>query len=113
MDLTRLTDTEKRIIRYYVDMYNAHRELINQGEWRFLFGLSDIQAAIVENDKERMVIICDHGRFPECLKNDGRPTYVMNLSARAIPYQCENAVDAECNPADGSCIPLAGSAVIK
>ncbi|MBO7329052.1 MAG: alpha-galactosidase [Lentisphaeria bacterium] len=113
MDLTRLTDTEKRIIRYYIDMYNAHRELINKGEWRFLFGLSDIQAAIVENDKERMVIICDHGRFPECLKNDGRPTYVMNLSARAIPCQCENAVDAECNPADGSCIPLAGSAVIK
>lgn len=113
MDLTRLTETEKRIIRYYVDMYNAHRELINKSEWRFLFGLSDIQAAIVENEKERMVIICDHARLPECLKNDGRPTYVLNLSAQPLPFKCENAVDAECNPADGSCIPLAGSAVIR
>ena len=113
MDLTRLSENEKRIIRYYVDFYNAHRVLINKGNWRFLFGLSDIQAAVVENDKERMAIICDYGRFRDCLSNDGRPTYVLNLSASILPHPCENAVDAVCNPTDGSCIPLAGSAVIR
>ncbi len=113
MDLTRLTDTEKRIIRYYIDMYNAHRELINHGEWRFIFGWSDIEAAIVENDTERLVIIADAGKAGECLKTDGKPTVVCNLSDKAVKVKCSNAVDACCAPADGNEIPVAGSAVIK
>ncbi len=113
MDLTRLTDTEKRIIRYYIDMYNAHRDLINCGEWKFIFGWSDIEAAIVENDSERLVIIADAGKAADCLKADGKTTVVCNLSDRAIKVKCENAVDAECNATDGSEVPVAGSAVIK
>jgi len=113
MDLTRLTDTEKKIIRYYIDLYNNHRELINHGEWHFIFGWSDIEAAIVENDNSRLVIIADAGKAAECLKNDGKPTTVCNLSDKAIKVKCENAVDAECNAADGNEIPVAGSALIK
>ncbi len=113
MDLTRLTDTEKQIIRYYIDMYNANRELINHGEWRFVFGWSDIEGAIVENENSRLVVICDAGKFDQCIKNDGKKTIVCNLSDRAIKVPCCNAVDAGCNPADGSVIPVAGSAVLK
>ena len=112
MDLERLTDMEKRIIRYYIDMYNANKELINHGEWRFVFGWSDIEGAVVENETSRMVIICDAGRFDQCIKNDGKKTIVCNLSDRAIKVKCTNAVDAKCDPADGSEIPLAGSAVL-
>ena len=113
MDLTRLTDTEKRIIRYYIDMYNEHRELINHGNWHFLFGISDIAAGIVENEKERMVIVVDHGRLDECLADDGKPTWVLNLSSQILPVKGENTVDAECNAFDGEFIPVAGSAVIR
>lgn len=113
MDLARLTDTEKRIIRYYIDIYNSHRDLINHGEWRFIFGFSDIEAGIVENDKERLVIICDAGKFADCLKDDGKTTTILNLSDRAIKVKCENAVNAECIATDGSEIPVAGSAVIR
>lgn len=112
MDLSRLTDVEKRIIRYYIDMYNANRDLINNGEWRFVFGWSDIEGAIVENESSRLVILADSGKFADCVKNDGKTTTVLNLSDRAIKVKCENAVNAECLPADGSEIPVAGSAVI-
>lgn len=113
MDLARLTDTEKRIIRYYIDMYNAHRDLINDGNWNFLFGWSDIEAAIVENDNSRLIIIADSGKFDDCLKLDGKPTTVLNLSDRAIKVKCTNAVNAECLPTDGSEIPVAGSALLS
>ena len=112
MDLTRLTDMEKQIIRYYINMYNDHRELINQGEWRFIFGWSDVEAAIVENENERLIILADHGKLADCLKNDGKKTVICNLSSKALDIKCSNAVDARCNAADGSCVPVAGSAVI-
>ena len=112
MDLTRLTETEKRIIRFYTEMYNARREVIHHGEWRFTFGWSDIEAAIAENASERLVIV--GGEAPEvCFQTGGKPTYVCNLSARPIPVRCENAVDCECRPAGGDCIPPAGSGLIR
>ena len=110
MDLNKLTDIEKRIIRYYVDFYNAHRQLINHGSWRMLFGQSDVDAAIVDNGSEKMAVLCDAGRFAECVDGD-KPVWIMNLSPRDIVCNCQNAVDTECNPVNGV-IPAGGSGLV-
>ena len=113
MDLTRLTDMEKQIIRYYTTMYNAHRDLINHGEWRFVFGWSDIEAAIVENDNERLIILCDAGKLERCINKDEKRTILCNLSDRSLTIPCNNTVDAECNATADDIIPVAGSAILK
>ena len=113
MDLTRLSEMEKQIIRYYINMYNNCRKLINHGEWKFIFGWSDITAAFVENETERLIVLADADKLPCCMKQDGKRTIVCNLSHKSIKYPCTNAVNAECiNVADDE-IPPAGSAVLK
>lgn len=113
MDLTRLTDTEKRIIKYYLDFYNSHRSLINHGNWHIYFNISDIDAAVVENDQERMIIIVAGNRLAELFRPDGKTTYIMNLSTRKLHLPGVRSVDASCQIPAANIIPPAGSGVMK
>ena len=111
MDLERMTELEKRLIRHYIGFYNSHRELINHGKWNVIYSQTEIAAAIVENAQERMVILCDSHCLDEAVGTLDRPTWVMNLSASAIAApaatQCINALGL---PAPDGTIPLGGSA---
>lgn len=113
MDTARLTDEEKRIIRYYINFYNDHRDVINHGSWKFLFTNSDVAAGIAENENERLIILADHARLADIQVNDGKMVWVMNLSSKNIHIQCTNAVDDSAMPSADNLIPAAGSALIK
>ena len=113
MDLRSLSDTEKRIIRYYVDFYNAHRALINHGEWSVLYAQSDIAAAIVANDNERMIILADGNYMQDALNGDRKDTWVMNLSDKTLNVaRATNVCAADCQPGMDGVIPPGGSGFI-
>ena len=112
MDLERLSCGEKRIIRYYIDLYNQLRDLIHYGSWHIYFGVSDVEAAVAENDTQRLIVLNDPGRLFRCSAGGNKKTFVLNLTDEALPVSCTSAVDAFCQPVPGDCIPAAGSGIL-
>ena len=113
MDLEKLTDLEKRLIRHYVGFYNSHKNLINHGKWDVIYGQTEIAAATVENDQERMAILCDAHYLDEALGPHDRNTWVMNLSSSAISTAgATECIDAQGLPAPDGTIPVGGSGKI-
>ena len=114
MELESLTDVEKRIISHYVGFYRQHRSLISHGKWSVLFNQTEIAAAIVENEQERMIILSDGYCLDEALGKCDKKTWVMNLSDKCLAAKnATNVLDGECLPAADGCIPLGGSALIN
>jgi len=113
MDLRTLTDTEKRIIRHYIDFYNQHRTLIHHGEWSVQFSQTEIAAAIAENEQERLVILADGNALADALENNRKNTWVLNLSDKTLRIpSVTQVVGADCLPAEKGIIPPAGSGFI-
>ena len=113
MDLRTLTETEKRIIRHYIDFYNQHRQLINHGEWSVLFAQAEIAAAIAENETERLVILADGNALADALGSTHKNTWVMNLSDRTLPIAAAQAFAADCLPAPNGTIPPGGCGFVS
>ena len=113
MDLRTLTETEKRIIRHYIDFYNQHRTLIHHGEWSVLFAQSEIAAAIADNNQERLIILADGNALADALENNRKNTWVLNLSDKMLRIpSVTQVVGADCLPATKGIIPPAGSGFI-
>ena len=112
MDLRTLSETEKRIIRHYIDFYNQHRMLINHGEWSVLFAQTEIAAAIAEDDKERMVILADGNALADALGSSRKNTWVMNLSDRTLLVAANQTFAPDCLPCTNATIPPGGSGFV-
>ena len=80
MDPETLSERDRNIIRFWIDFYNRNRKLLNHGKWHFHFGISDVDAAVVDNDEERLVILAAGARVNEMLPDDGRKVTLLNLS---------------------------------
>jgi hypothetical protein len=113
MDLRSLTDTERRIIRRYLNFYNAHKILINHGAWSVLYAQTSIAAAIVENDKEKMIILADGYYLQDALNGESKDTWIMNLSDKTLNIAKATMVfAADCQPGKDGIIPPGGSGFI-
>ena len=113
MELSTLSDVEKRLISHYVGFYRQHKDLINHGKWSVLFNQTEIAAAIVEDQQERMLILSDGYCLDETLGNCKKQTWLMNISDKCLAVKnATNVLNGECLPAPDGCIPLGGSALV-
>ena len=113
MELSTLSDVEKRLISHYVGFYRQHKDLINHGKWSVLFNQTEIAAAIVEDQQERMLILSDGYCLDEALGNCKKQTWLMNISDKCLAVKnATNVLNGECLPAPDGCIPLGGSALV-
>ncbi len=113
MDFRRLTETERRIVRHYIDFYNQHRALINHGEWSVQFAQSEIAAAISEDANGRLVILLDENYLNNSLSGNNKATWVMNLSGKTLEIaKATDTFAADCLPGRNGIIPPGGSGFI-
>lgn len=96
MDLTALTERERTIIRFWLDFYERHREVINHGKWRFVYHSNVVSAAIAENETCKMVIVNMPGCEGILKAKDGKALFVLNLSDTSILL-----TGAKCHACDG------------
>ncbi len=98
MDLQQLSEGVRRCVRFYVDFYNAHRQLLNHGKWRFLFGQSSVDAAFVEAEGQRCAILAAPSRLTELLALPSmRQNWLLNLTDETLQVP-----DAQTYREDGS-----------
>ncbi|MBR4675567.1 MAG: alpha-galactosidase [Victivallales bacterium] len=114
MDLRTLTETERRIIRHYLDFYNQHRMLINHGKWSVLFSQTEIAAAIAEDATERLVILADGNTLADALGTPHKNTWVMNLSDKTLHIASAKQIfAADCLPGENGTLPPGGSGFVS
>lgn len=85
MDVNTLPAEHVSIVKYYLDLYHAKKQLLNHGHWQFYFNSCDVGAATVENDSEMLVILNDSTMIGRVMKAaSGRKLTVLNISSESV-----------------------------
>ena len=59
MDVNTMPPEHLTIVKQFLDLYHAEKELLNHGRWQIIFSPGDVGAATVENDSEMLAIVND------------------------------------------------------
>jgi hypothetical protein len=96
MDMTKLSELESTIIRYWLDFYRDHRETLNFGKWDIAYHQSGVTYAMCSTPEETVIIQHDSARLSEALGKASGKVLVCNLSPDALVLE-----NAECFTPDG------------
>lgn len=113
MELTALSETEKNIIRFWLDFYQAHRNALNLGKWNVRYHLNAVAYALCNTPEESILILNDSARLSEALAKCSGRIWICNLSPDALSLDgaiCYTPDGRESNP---GIIPEAGLGVIN
>ena len=108
MDLPSVSETEKRIIRHWLDFYQAHRKTLNFGKWDVTYHQSGAAYAMATGETESVLILQDSARLGEALSKAADHVFILNLSPDALALPGADSWDGEGNPAASGEIPLGG-----
>ena len=108
MDLLSVSDMEKRIIRHWLDFYQAHRKTLNFGKWDVTYHQSGAAYAMATGETESVLILQDSARLGEALSKAADHVFILNLSPDALALPGADSRDGEGNPAASGEIPPGG-----
>ncbi len=114
MDLCRLNDTERAILRHWLGFYREHLGLFRAGKWHIRYGCSHVAWASVSNGAEQVIILQDDARMAEALEGSapGTITHLLNLSPATLQVRGAESFDFAGKPTGGAVVPLGGRGVI-
>lgn len=87
MSLQDLCEEQRDTIKFYIDFYNRHKDVINHGDWNVLCSRRVIDGAIVEKDGCRIVYLANDARLDEALANAPKKTVILNMSEKCIAVE--------------------------
>ena len=108
MDLPAISETEKRIIRHWLDFYKTHQKTLNFGKWDVTYHQSGAAYAMVTDGKESVLILHDSARLGEALRKAAQHVFILNLSPDVLFLPGTRTWDGEGNSALQDEIPLGG-----
>lgn len=100
MELTRMPEDQKTVIRTFLALYREYRDFWKQGCWHIEYELGNVISLTVELDGRRIVFVNSAYFCPEDAE------LVLNLSHKTLKYHGLAGFDAQGKPADG--IPPGG-----
>ena len=111
-DLLKISETERKIIRRWLDFYEKHLPTFRHGHWQAVYHQSNVAYITVSHDGESIVFLLDPARLEQALTQAEKRVVVLNLSLEEL--HCANAESAngEGNPGPKGVIPPGGSGCV-
>ncbi len=114
LELGSCSPVAEHLIRYYLGLYNAYKELFRAGRWRFRYRFNQAVWLWAEGAGERVVFLADKSCLPEVLKDSPAEMLLFNLDAEALALPPEFEIfDFMGNNAAPGLLPAAGSAKLQ
>jgi len=113
MDLLKISETERKIIRRWLDFYENHLPTFRDGRWQAVFHQSNAAYVTVSHDGESIVILLDPARLNQALEQAEKRAVVLNLSLEELRCAGAESADCEGNPGKKGVIPPGGSGCVN
>lgn len=92
MDLTELTEVEKKIFTHYIGFYRKHVEIYRKGHWNVEFSGTMASAISGSLDGETIAVIADPHKAQETAQNGTSGLHLLNLSPVSLDAPAAKAV---------------------
>ena len=113
MDLLAISETERKIIRRWLDFYEEHLDTFRSGTWKADYYQTNAAFLSVTGKEESIVILLDPARLKDALKGTGAKTTVLNLSEYELELNGAETSDGEGKPCKPGVIPPGGAGVLS
>lgn len=112
MDLLTISETEKRIIRRWLEFYEEHLSTFREGKWRIDYSQSGTAYMSVTGKDECIVILLDPARLSRALAGTEKRVTVLNLSEDDLELPGAETSDGEGNACKAGVIPPGGAGIL-
>jgi len=113
MDLLPLSETERKIIRRWLNFYEEHLDTFRAGTWKIGYYQSNAVYMSVTGKEESIVILLDPARLKEALEGTSDKATVLNLSEYELELSGAETSDGEGDPCREGIIPPGGAGVLR
>ncbi len=116
MDLETLTDEQTRIIRFWLDFYQAHFHTFRNGHWDVFYFHDALKAMTVEDEKTLIAIVLDPAALTDAAvraEEKKLTLFALNLTGSEITLEQAAAFDFEGNDTGSSSAPAGGGLMRK
>ncbi len=112
MEMTSLSEMERRIISNWLQFYQRHLETFKTGSWNVHYQQSAVSFISVCNEQEQIVILNDAPRLSQALKAKTQKHHVLNLSAETLQLPGCKSYGPDGKEGIAGIIPLGGRGCI-
>ena len=113
MDLLKLSETERKIIRRWLKFYEEHLNTFRDGKWNIGYYQSNAVYMKVTGKDESILFLLDPARRKEALEGIETKVTVLNLSEYEIELVRTETSDGEGNPCTPGVIPPGGAGILR
>jgi len=111
MDLPKLSDVHRRIVKAWLNFYREHLDTFRQGHWELRFNGDHVAALAVTGKQERIVWIADSAALNGGLESYSGALHLLNLSGQPLPLSAGQVYDWFGQTQAGVAIPCGGRAL--
>lgn len=113
MDLQTLPENAAKVLAFWLDFYQKHRQVLNHGKWDISYRSSVAAWAMAVSDAETVIILNESNSLAEALSKSCGTVYICNLSANEITLHGVQSFTGDGNTADRNTIPTGGMGILK
>ena len=113
MDLLTVSETERRIIRRWLNFYEEHLETFRSGTWQAGYYQTNAAFLRVTGKAESIIILLDPARLQEALRGAGANVTVLNLSEYELELSGAETSGCGGEPGTQGIIPPGGAGILR
>lgn len=112
MELTTMPPHIRKILCRWLKFYEEHRDTLNFGTWKILFGNEAVSCAVATQGSERIIITRDAVPHPGALADFSGTCHILNLAGGDIVLPGAKVIDCFGDEKTGGVIPAGAEGIM-